>query len=89
MQFVIIRLSDKQSQPMESARRAGETLFGDPVYVVEANNLDELMKLATRSKTSAPGDVGLIVWRRAPQSLSLPPEFEEFPVVEIYDEIRM
>lgn len=88
MQFVIMRLSDKCAAPFESATKAGETLFGDPVYVVEANSIDDLMRLATRSRTSSPGDIGLIVWRKAPQSMCLPPELEELPAVEIYDEIR-
>lgn len=72
---------------MEGAREVGRTLFGDPVYGVEANTIEELFNLATRARSSAPGDVGLIVWRRAPQSMSLPPELEDVAVVEIYDDI--
>lgn len=88
MQFVIVRMSDKTGQPLPAAKPAGETLFGDPVFVVEANTIDDLLNLATRSKTSSPGDIGLVIWRKAPQAMSLPPELEELPAVEIYDEIR-
>lgn len=88
MQFVIMRLSDKCAAPFESAQKAGETPFGDAVYVVEADSIEDLMKLATRSRTSSPGDVGLIVWRKAPPSMCLPPELENLPAIEIYDEIR-
>jgi hypothetical protein len=87
MRFLISRLSNKKAPPMEGAREVGRTLFGDPVYGVEANTIEELLNLATRSRTSAPGDVGLIVWKKAPQSMSLPPELEDYAVVEIYDEI--
>lgn len=88
MQFVIIRLSNKTAAPMEGARQVGQTLFDDPVYAVEANTIDELLALATRARSSAPGDVGLVLWKRAPQGLSLPPELEHMAVVEIYDDIR-
>lgn len=88
MQFLITRLSDKKNPPIEAARRVGETLFGDPVYGVEVPTLEDLMKLMSRAKTSAPGDIGLVMWRRPPQSMSLPPELEQYPLVEIYDDVR-
>ena len=88
MQFVIMRLSDKCAAPFESAQKAGDTLFGDAVYVVEVDSIEDLMKLATRSCTSSPGDVGLILWRKAPPSMCLPAELENLPAVEIYDDIR-
>lgn len=87
MQFIISRLSSKLAPPFEGAIQIGKTQFDDPVYGVEANSIDELLRLATRSRTSAPGDVGLIVWPRAPQSLALPPELERLPVLQIYDDV--
>jgi hypothetical protein len=88
MKFLIMRLSDKKSQPVEGAERVGETLFGDPVYGIELGSLDDLMKVATRARTSAPGDVGLVVWKKAQQGMSLTEDLEQYPVVEIYDDVR-
>lgn len=86
--FLVIRLSDKKNTPVEGAQRVGNTLFGDPVFGVAVNSLDDLMRLATRAKTSAPGDVGLVVWRKAPQGMSLPDDLEQYPLIEIYDDVR-
>jgi hypothetical protein len=88
MRFLIVRLSDKKSLPAESAQRVGETQFGDPVYGVDVASLEDLMKLMTRAKTSAPGDIGMVVWRKPPQGMSLPPELEQYPLLEIYDDVR-
>jgi hypothetical protein len=88
MKFLITRLSDKKNSPVEGAQQVGETLFGDPVFGIEVNSLEDLMKMATRARTSAPGDIGLVVWRKAQQGMSLPEDLEQFPVVEIYDDVR-
>ncbi len=88
MRFVIVRLSDKKSSPHPQARLVGKTLFEDPVYGIEVTSLEELMALATRSPTSAPGDIGITVWRRAPQGMSLTPELDGYSAIEIYDDVR-
>jgi hypothetical protein len=87
MKFIISRLSDRQSPPVAAAKLVGKTLFDDPVYAIEVNTIDELLQLCARSQTSAPGDIGLLLWRRAPQSASLTDEFDGMPMVEIYDEL--
>lgn len=87
MRFVIFRMSNRQAPPVEHAREVGKTDFGDPVYGVDINTIEELLNHATRARSSSPGNVGLILWKTAPQSLSLPAEFENIPVIEIYDEI--
>lgn len=87
MRFVLSRMSKRTAPPMEGALEVGKTLFGDPVYGVEVNTIDEVLNLATRARTSSPGNVGVILWKVAPQSMSLPPELEEMPLIEIYDEI--
>lgn len=91
MHFVVFRMSDKeakQAPPLPNAQPAGQTLFGDPVFVVQANTIEELLNLCQRSRTSAPGDIGLVLWRKAPQAMSLPPELENLPAIEIFDQIR-
>lgn len=88
MRFLITRLSNKKQQPVEGAQQVGNTLFGDPVFGIEVNSLDDLLKLATRAPTSAPGDIGLVLWRRGQQGMSLPEDLEPYPVIEIYDDVR-
>jgi hypothetical protein len=88
MQFLVVRLSDKKNVPVEGAQRVGDTLFGDPVFGITVQSLEDLMRLCTRAKTSAPGDIGLVVWRKAPQGMSLPDNLEQYPLIEIYDDVR-
>jgi hypothetical protein len=88
MRFVLVRLSDRKSLPVPQARRIGQTMFGDPVYGVEVTTLEEAMQLAVRSPASAPGDIAVTLWRKAPPGLSLPPELEDLPLIEIYDDLR-
>lgn len=88
MKFLITRLSNKKAQPVEWATQVGQTLFGDPVFGIDVNSIEDLMKLITRAKTSAPGDVGLVLWRKAPQGMSLTDDLEQFPLLEIYDDVR-
>ena len=88
MQFVISRLSNKKGAPLPQAKMIGKTLFDDPVYGIEVNSLDDLMKLAVRAPTSAPGDVAVTVWKKAPPGMSLPADLENLPLIEIYDDVR-
>jgi hypothetical protein len=87
MRFIISRMSNKQAPPVETAREVGRTEFGDPVYGVDANTIEELMSFITRARSSSPGNVGLILWKQAPPAMSLPPELEQIPAIEIYDDI--
>lgn len=87
MRFIISRMSNRQAPPVEHARDVGRTEFGDPVYGVDVNTLEELLSYITRARSSSPGNVGLIVWKQPPPAMSLPPEFEQIPVIEIYDDI--
>jgi hypothetical protein len=88
MRFLITRLSDKKHEPIEGAQQVGNTLFGDPVFGIDVTSLEDLLKLATRAKTSAPGDVGLVLWKKGQQGMSLPEDLEPYPVIEIYDDVR-
>ena len=88
MQFLITRLSDKNAPPVPRARLVGYTLFEDPVYGIEIASLEELLTLAGRAPTSGPGDVGVTVWKKAPPGMSLPPDLGEYPLIEIYDDVR-
>lgn len=88
MQFLITRLSNKLTPPVPEARLVGYTLFEDPVYGIEVASLEELMKLAGRAPSSGPGDVGITLWKKAPAGMSLPADLEEYPLLEIYDDVR-
>lgn len=87
MRFIISRMSNRTAPPVENCREVGKTEFGDPVYGVDANTIEELMSYCQRARSSSPGNVGLILWKQPPPSMSLPPEFDGIPVIEIYDEI--